>query len=290
MNETKRVLPVCTPCGSRFTPHAAIGFAAFLSGCVVLAIAGCGGEGERPAGNVSGNREVRVAAAANTKFAFDEIARDFQKKYPQIKVTVTYGSSGNFFAQICQNAPFDMFLSADVEYPNALIAKGLAAENARFIYAVGKMVVWAPSDSRLDLINLGIQAVADPRARKVAIANPRHAPYGRAAVAAMKKVGVYEQAKDRLVLGENVEQTAHFLHTGAADIGIVPLSLALAPALREKGHYCLVPADAYAPLEQAGIILSSAQDKESAARLRSFLTGTEGQEVLKRHGYDFPKD
>ncbi|HEV3262638.1 MAG TPA: molybdate ABC transporter substrate-binding protein [Gemmataceae bacterium] len=253
-------------------------------------MAGCRGEGERQAGNGDGNQEVRVAAAANMKFAFDEVAAEFQKMYPQIKVTVTYGASGNFFAQLCNKAPFDVFLSADEDYPRELIGKGLAAENSQFVYAVGKIVVWVPNNSPLDLNMLGIRAVADPAVRKVAIANPRHAPYGRAAESAMKKLGVYEQVKDRLVLGDNVEQVAHFLHIGATDIGIVPLSLALAPAMREKGRYWVVPTDAYPPLAQAGVILSWAEDNEGAVSLRAFLTGTQGREVLERHGYDFPKE
>jgi len=278
VNETKRVLPVCTPCGSRFTPHAAIGFAAFLSGCVVLAIAGCGGEGERPAGNVSGNREVRVAAAANTKFAFDEIARDFQKKYPQIKVTVTYGSSGNFFAQINNHAPFDIFLSADVEYPRKLASAGLGAGDSVFTYAVGRLVVWVPAASPLDPAT----ALRDPSVKHLAIANPEHAPYGRAAQSALRTLGLYQNVEPKLVLGENIAQTLQFVESGAADAGIVALSLALAPPMRDKGRYWEIPLDAYSRMEQGGIIL---KDSRAARDLRAFLLSDGGRRILKQYGF-----
>src|SRR5262249_59731578 len=126
-------------------------------------------------------REVRVAAAADLKFAFDELASQFQKQNPNIKVAATYGSSGNFYSQISIKAPFDLFLSADIDYPRKLIDSGLALKESLFVYAIGRIVVWVPSASRLDVSKLGIQAVADPSVKKLAIANPRHAPYGRAA-------------------------------------------------------------------------------------------------------------
>src|SRR5262249_50683948 len=150
--------------------------------------------------------EVRVAAAANLKSAFDEIAVEFQKEHPDVRVSVTYGSSGNFFAQIINRAPFELFLSAHVDYPRQLVEQGLAEKNAEFVYAAGQIVVWVSNGSKLDPEKSGIQVLADASVRKVAIANPKHAPYGRAAQAAMKHLGVFEKVQDRLVLGENIEQ------------------------------------------------------------------------------------
>ena len=192
--------------------------------------------GERLAQATSG-RLVRVAAAADLKFALDEINTAFRAKHPDITVQVSYGSSGNFFAQLSNRAPFDMFFSADVDYPRQLIAQGLAAKETEFLYAVGRLVVWVPRTSALDLTRLGIHALADPSIRKIAIANPKHAPYGRAAEAAMKTLGVYEAVRERLVYGENIAQTAQFVQTGAADIGIIALALAVAPALKDEGRF-----------------------------------------------------
>jgi molybdate transport system substrate-binding protein len=229
-----------------------------------------------------------VAAASDLKFAFEEIIAGFSAKNPGIAVRPTFGSSGNFFAQLSNKAPFDLYFSADVEYPRKLIEKGLAEKGTEFPYAVGRVVVWVPKGSPLDVEKLGMEALADPSVRKVAIANPKHAPYGRAAEAAMRKLGVYDRVKDRLVLGENITQTAQFVETGAADIGVVALSLALAPAMKDKGRYWMIPADSYPKMEQGGIILPWAKDREAAEAFRAFVTGPEGAAILKRYGFFLP--
>jgi molybdate transport system substrate-binding protein len=231
------------------------------------------------------SREVAVAAAADLKFALGEVIAAFEKEQPRVKVKATYGSSGSFFAQLSNKAPFDVFLSADIEYPRKLIEQGLAAKETEFRYAVGQIVVWVPNASPLDVEKLGIQTLVAPSVRKVAIANPKHAPYGRAAEAAMKKLGVYDQVKDRLVLGENIAQAAQFVETGGADAGVLALSLAMAPQMRDKGRYWTVPLDAYPTLEQGGVILSWAKDREAADQFRSFVTGERGRQILKQFGF-----
>ncbi len=231
-------------------------------------------------------RELTVAAASDLKFALDEILAEFQKDHADVRVKVTYGSSGNFFAQLSNKAPFDLFFSADIEYPRKLIEQGLAAKETEFQYAVGHIVVWVPNDSKLDVERLGIETLADSSVRKIAIANPKHAPYGRAALAALKSLGVYERIESRLVLGENIAQTAQFVETGAADVGILALSLAMAPAMRDKGRYWQVPQDAHPPLEQGGIILSWAKDQEAARQLRAFVMGDAGRAILKQYGFE----
>src|SRR5262245_17504149 len=236
----------------------------------------------------AGKQEVRVAAAADLKFALDEVVQAFGERHPHIDAKVTYGASGTFFAQLGNRAPFDLYLSADVEYPRKLVEQGLADKESEFLYAVGHLVVWVPQASPVDVETLGLKALLDSAIKKVAIANPRTAPYGRAAEAALRSLGVYEDVKDKLVLGENIAQAAQFVQSGAADAGVIALSLALAPPMRDQGRYWEVPLDAYPRLEQGGVILSWAQDRQAAEQLRSFLLGGEGRAVLKRYGFVLP--
>ena len=236
------------------------------------------------------NAVVRVAAAADTKFAFDEIAEAFRRQRPDIEVRVTYGSSGNFYAQLSNRAPYDMFLSADLEYARRLVREGRATPESEFVYGVGRLVVWASRRSSIDVEKLGMEALRQPLVRKVAIANPAHAPYGRAAVAAMKNLGVYDKLKDRLVYGDSVMQAFQFVESSAADIGIVSYSLALAPQLRDKGRLWQVPLDAYPRQDQGGVILSWAQDRAAADALRNFMLNDDGRTILQRHGFEMPGD
>ncbi len=233
-------------------------------------------------------RVITVAAASDLKFALDEVIAAFKQEHAEIDVQTTYGSSGNFFAQLSNRAPFDIYLSADIEYPRKLIEAGHADQATEFQYAIGQIVVWAPKTSALDIEGLGIQSLLDLSVRKIAIANPEHAPYGRAAEAALKKLGVYDQVKDKLVLGENISQTAQFIETGAADVGIIALSLALAPAMTDKGKHWSVPLDAYPTMDQGGVILNWAKDRDAAEALRTFVMGDVGRTILKRYGFLLP--
>ncbi|QGJ70945.1 ABC-type molybdate transport system periplasmic component [Planctomycetales bacterium 10988] len=235
-------------------------------------------------------KEVRVAVAANFQFAFEEMAAAFREEYPEFEVSPTYGSSGNFYAQLSQDAPFDLFLSADTHYPRQLVEQGFAKNEDTFLYAVGQIVLWVPNRSELDLERLGIEAVNDSSVKKIAIANPTLAPYGQAAEAALKKLGVYEAVKDRLVFGDNIAQTAHFVESGAADLGILALSLAVAEPMKERGRYWVVPLDTYPPIEQSGVILQAAKSEKATLALRSFLTGPQGRGILKRYGYTLPEE
>ena len=229
-----------------------------------------------------------MAAAADLQFAFEELAASFERTHPDIRVEASYGASGNFFAQLVNRAPFDVFLSADMDYPRRLAKELGSAERATFAYAVGHLVVWVPLRSTLAVDQLGIKTLLDPSVQKIAIANPRHAPYGRAAEAALKSLKVYDSVKDRLVLGENVAQAAQFVQSGAADAGVFSRSLALAPALRDAGRFWEIPQDAYPRLEQGGLILPWAEDASAAMRLRDFLLGSGGKTILRRFGFDVP--
>ena len=177
---------------------------------------------------------VTVAAASDLTYAMNEIAANFEKA-TGCTVRLSMGSSGNFLTQIENGAPFDVFFSADIAYPKKLEAEGLAAPGSTYLYAIGKIVLWTRKDSRVD-VGKGFAALRDPAVQKIAIANPEHAPYGRAAEEALRHSGVYDAVKDRLVLGENISQAAEFVESGNADAGIVALSLVLSPAMKDKGR------------------------------------------------------
>ena len=232
-------------------------------------------------------REVRIAAAADLKFALDSVLAGTAASTRGIRPVVTYGSSGSFYAQIENGAPFDLFLSADAEYPRRLAAKGLG-DGEPFLYAVGRIALWVPAGSKLDVAALGLRALLDPSVRKVAIANPRHAPYGRAAEAAMKALGVYEDVKGKLVLGENVAQAAQFVQSGAADAGIVALPLALAPHMRSSGRHVEIPVASYPRMDQGGLVLKGAREPAAARILRDALLGARGRAILEEHGFFLP--
>ena len=230
--------------------------------------------------------EVKVAAAADLTFAFKDVAADFQK-HTGNSVTISYGSSGNFFAQIQNGAPFDLFFSADVGYAKKLEAAGLTVPGTIYTYATGKLVIWAPNTSKLDLSH-GLTTLLDPSIRKIAIANPEHAPYGAAAVAAMRHVGIYDQVKSKLVLGENISQTAQFVESGNADIGLLALSLALAPAMKNEGRFVEVEAVDYPTIIQAGVILKSAKDQELAKQFMRFLKAPATVALMEQYGFSIP--
>ena len=170
---------------------------------------------------------VRIAAASDLRFALVEIVARLHQLEPTFDVQVTYGSSGTFFAQLINGAPFDLFLSADSDYPKQLALRGLTLPGSEFTYAVGRLAVWVPAASPLDVEKNGLQTLVDPRVRHVAIANPVTAPYGRAAEAAMRKAGLYDRVRPKLVLGENVAQALQFVQSSSADAGIIALSLAI---------------------------------------------------------------
>jgi molybdate transport system substrate-binding protein len=229
-------------------------------------------------------QELNVAAAADLQFAMQDITARFQKETGKM-VSPTYGSSGNFFQQIQNGAPFDVFFSANLDYAKKLEDAGLTVPGTYYAYAKGKLVIWVPNESKIDL-NSGLKALLDPSVKKIAVANPEHAPYGKAAVAALEKENIYEKAKDKLVLGENISQAASFVVSGAADIGIVALSLALSPNMQGKGRYADIPVADYPPIEQACVILKSSKNQEEAKEFVSFVKTPAITNVLKLYGFE----
>jgi molybdate transport system substrate-binding protein len=231
---------------------------------------------------------LQIAAAADLRYALEEIVAAFEAARPGARVSVSFGSSGNFFAQLVNGAPFDLFLSADVAYARQLAERGLTLPGSQFSYADGRVVVWAQAGSPLPLDAAGIRIVSEPAVRRIAIANPQHAPYGRAAEAAMQAAGVLETARAKLVLGENISQTLQFVQSGAADVGIVALSLALAPTVRAQGKYWLIPAEMHARIEQGGVVMKRAAHPETALAFRDFMLDQAGRAVLRNYGFAVP--
>jgi molybdate transport system substrate-binding protein len=232
--------------------------------------------------------ELKVAAASDLTFAFKDVGARFEKQTGN-SLKLTYGSSGNFFSQIQNGAPFDLFFSADVSYPQKLEAAGQTEPGTIYDYATGKLVIWVPNASKLDL-SRGLSVLLDPGIRKIAVANPLHAPYGAAAVAALRHDGIYDQVKDKFVLGENISQTAQFVQSGNADVGLLALSLAVAPAMKTSGRYVEVPASDYPPLIQAGVIVKSSRNKELANQFLKFLKEPGTVALMEQYGFAVPKD
>ena len=231
--------------------------------------------------------EIRIAAAADLTYAIRDIAARFEKETGH-KVDVIIGSSGNFYMQIHNGAPFDLFFSADIQYPQKLESAGLAEKGSLYQYAIGRIVLWVPNHSKLD-ISKGLSALLDPSVHKIAIANPAHAPYGQAAVAALKSEKLYDKLSDKLVLGENISQAAQFVQSGNADAGIVALSLALVPAMKDSGRYTLIPVGEYPPIRQAAVIVSSTKRKATAQLFLDFLKKPEIVKVLDGYGFVIPQ-
>jgi len=231
---------------------------------------------------------VGVAAAADLNVALGELIARFSASHP-VDVSVSYGSSGTFYAQLLNGAPFDMFFSADLEYPRRLAERGLTLDRSEFTYAIGRLVLWAPASSPVDIEHEGLQALTTASTAHVAIANPEHAPYGRAAVAAMQAAGVYDRVRPKLVFGENVAQALQFVQSGAADAGIVALSLVLAPKLKDKGRRFDIPTTTYPRMEQGGAILRWAVDVDSARALRAYVLSADGRALLAQYGFSRPE-
>src|SRR5229473_4371795 len=232
-------------------------------------------------------REIRVAAAADLKFAMGELCAQFERQ-AGTKVNVTYGSSGNFFSQMRNGAPFDLFFSADIEYPQRLEAAGLAEPGTLYEYAVGRIVIWTLADSNVDVAKQEWNALLDAQVKKIAIANPEHAPYGRAAVAALQDAGIYESVKAKLVYGENISQAAQFVQSGNAQAGIVAMSLAVSPAMN-NGKRWEIPADMHPVIEQGAIVLKDARNSDAARSFLEFVKSATGRAILAKYGFEFPE-
>lgn len=233
-------------------------------------------------------RHVAVAAASDLRFVLADLLAALRTSRPDLRVEVSYGASGSLLAQITQGAPFDVFLSADESLTRDLVARGLADERARFSYARGHLALWAPRSLPLDVTALGLRALLDPAVRRVAIANPRHAPYGRAAVAALSAAGLSDAVTPKLVTGENVAQAMQMVQSGAADAALVALSLTYAPSVASSERVSVVPAGLHPPIDQGGVALHRASDPVATADFTRYLRSPAARVLFARHGFDPP--
>lgn len=228
--------------------------------------------------------KLTVAAASDLRFAMDEIVTAFQQSSPGDTVDAVYGSSGKFHTQLRQGAPYDLFFSADIGLPQELAAQGLAVSPVK-PYAIGRIVLWSATR---DASKLNLASLADPTITRIAIANPKHAPYGKRAEEALRAAGVWDQIEPKLVYGENIAQTAQFVQSGNAEVGIIALALALNPELAKQGGYWLIPDSLHEPLEQGFVITQQGASNPLARRFAAFMASQPAREIMIRHGFVLP--
>jgi molybdate transport system substrate-binding protein len=228
--------------------------------------------------------KITIAAAADLKFAMDEIVMTFKNDNPAEEVEVIYGSSGKFHTQIRQGAPYDLYFSADIAYPHELVQERLAASEVK-PYAFGRIVLWSAT---LDATKLTLANLTEPTITRVAIANPKHAPYGKRAEEALRASGLWEKIEPKLVYGENIAHTAQFVQTGNAQVGILALALALNPELASKGGYYLIPENLHEPLEQGFIITKRAESSTLAKRFADYMGSKPARAIMTRYGFLLP--
>jgi molybdate transport system substrate-binding protein len=225
---------------------------------------------------------VTIAAASDLKPAMDSVVAAYKLTDPTAVIEVTYGSSGKFFEQISNDAPFDIFFSADIDYPNKLKAKNFTISDVK-TYGYGQLVLWS---KKVDPNVLKMNTLLNADITKIAIANPDHAPYGARAVESLKFYNLYDKLQSKFVLGENISQTAQFITTGAADIGLIALSLALSPNMqKEGGKYYIIPEDSHSPLQQAYVTLKHAQGNTTATKFYNFVSSATAITILKKYGF-----
>lgn len=233
--------------------------------------------------SVSGQK-VRIAAAADLRYAMDDLVAAYKRSHSNIELEVIYGSSGNAFTQIITGgAPYDMYFSADITYPQKLHAAGLTL-NPPVLYAIGRMVLWSGS---ID-VSKGLSVLTEnPRAR-VAIANPSHAPYGKRALETLHHYGIFDKTQAQLIYGENISQAAQFCLTGNAQMGILALSLVLTPNMQKHGTYFLIDDAAHLPLRQGFVILNRAKDNALAHAFAKYISSPEAITIFEKYGFVLP--
>jgi molybdate transport system substrate-binding protein len=229
---------------------------------------------------------LRVAAAADLQSVLPGIAKAFED-HTGTHVDVSYGSSGNFFAQIQNGAPFDLFFSADEDFPLKLIQSGRAKARSAVVYGVGSLVLWMPANSKCNPQVEKWNCLLKPEVQKIAIANPAYAPYGRAAISALQSAHIYDQVRTRLVLGENIAQAAQFAQSGNAQAGILAYSQIRTPAMRD-GKQWTIPGDNYPPIQQTVVVLQTGSEESAAEDFVKFVTEGPGRQLLQQFGFQPP--
>lgn len=230
---------------------------------------------------IEASSPLHVAAAADLSPALNDLNSEFKRR-TGVEVRVTLGASGTLYSQIVNGAPFDIFLSADSGYPRSLAQQGYVRGEVKD-YALGHIVLWFQREL-VAHAKPGPELLESLQVRKVAIANPEHAPYGRAAVAALKSLHVYEQTQPKLVIGESVSQTAQFALSGSVQAAVLPLTTVKSPRMRDKGQFWPIPQQDYPSILQSAVLLASSTHKAGPQYL-DFLLSPEGQAILRRHGF-----
>lgn len=225
----------------------------------------------------------RIAVASNFYHTLNLIKTEFQKTNPT-KIDLIKGSTGKLFAQIQHGAPYDIFLAADTIRPEKLEQSGFAVEKSRFTYAIGQLAFWSKSKP----VNNITTVIKSGNYQKIAIANPKTAPYGKAAVEALKKLKLYTTVKPKLVFGENISQTFQFVHSGSADYGFVALTQIISQAKNQPGEFSIVPANLYSPIEQQLVFLKSSSNKALAEKFIQFMKQESTKALIKNQGYTLP--
>jgi molybdate transport system substrate-binding protein len=233
-------------------------------------------------------QDITVAAASDLNYALKDLASRFEKKTGD-KITLSFGSSGNLYSQIQGGAPYDLFFSADIAYPQKLASASMVESSSLRTYAMGHLVLWVPDGSSLDPQKLKMDLLLQPAVQRIAIANPAHAPYGRAAMAALQHFALKDKVAGKLVFGENVSQAAQFVQSGNAQAGLIPLSLAVSPAMKDSGRYWELPTESYHELQQGVALLSASKHKPAARAFVDYVTSAEGTAVLEQYGFRVPR-
>jgi molybdate transport system substrate-binding protein len=248
---------------------------------ILLAVVLVAGKG----GLAQANSTLRIAAAADLQPVLPALIEEFQKQTNR-KAEAVYASSATLATQILNGGPFDLFLAADLSFPQKVIAAGLADSTEPVPYARGTLVLWARSDSPLQ--PLSIDSLRNPSLRTVAVANAEHAPYGRAAMAALQKLGLTETLKGKLVVAENIAQAAQYADSGNAELGLISLTSALTPRLSSSGRYLEMPEGSYPPIIQGAVVLSHAPGREAAHQFLTFLLSLPIRKQLAERGLKAP--
>jgi molybdate transport system substrate-binding protein len=226
---------------------------------------------------------ITIAAAADLRYAMEELKTNFQKNNSGANIKVIYGSSGNLYQQIVNKAPFDLFFSADISYPQKLDSLKLTSCKPTR-YATGALVLWS---AKLD-VGKGMDLLKTKQFNKLSIANPAHAPYGKRALECLKYYKLYELVENKIVKGENISQAAQFVLTGNAEVGIIALSLAISPEMSGKGKYFVIDAKSYSKQEQAYIIMKSSKNQTLAKKITQYIESIEGKKILTKFGFKIP--
>ena len=229
-------------------------------------------------------QSIMIAAAADLRFVLDEAVKTFKETNPKIKIDIIYGSSGNLFQQISNQAPIDLFFSADNSYPLKLEELGLTGNKPK-VYAIGRLVIWSATKD----VTRGLDLLRSDDVKKISIANPDIAPYGKKAVECLKYFKLYELVKDKIVKGDNVSQAAQFVLTGNAEVGIIALSLALSPEMKGIGKYFLIDEKSYSKLEQSYVILKRSENNIDVLKFTKFLESEELKKCFSKYGFKLPK-